>query len=281
MKKIILTALFVATLFSCEEDRVTYDGATFVAFKTVNPSNLSVSENAGTYNLNVGIGKPLANDLTINISSSDDTAIAGTHYSIPSAVTIPAGQMYVNVPIQIIDDTNLNSTRKFTVELSSTSSSDIVIGISDEGSYKKDISIINDDCPTKFTYWFGALDCEDVGYGSTPGTGAGNDTGDCDILVVNNNLPGATPVANMNTTYIINFTPTNSDGTEGIVQVSPTFVRTQVSGGITYDAKYDATGTYSTVTGEITLNYRYRAYSQTTGAGVGNFWTGTNVITLQ
>jgi len=279
MKKILILGLMAFTLFSCEEDIVKYDGNRFVSFANGRFSEISVSENSGAYTLRVLLSTKATSDVTVSFETTDVTAQAGVNYSVPSSVVIPAGQNFADLPITITDDDEFNTTRKFEVSILSVSAGGYQIGIADEGSYYKEISIVNNDCPTQFSYWLGAVDVEDVGYGSTPGTASANANGDCDILVVNNNLPGAS--APQNTIYNIVFTPTNAEGTEGTVSVAPTLVRTQVSGGVTYDAKYAGSGTYSTITGEVVINYQYRAYSQTTGNYVGNFWTGTNVIRLQ
>jgi hypothetical protein len=146
--------------------------------------------------------------------------------------------------------------------------------------YGNEISFVT--CPTQYAYWFGSLSIEDVGYGSTPGSGSANINGDCDKLIVNNDLPGigdgGVP-ANLNTIYELIFTPTNPSGSQGTVVVNETIIRTGLQNG-TITAVYTGNGTYDTATGEIIIDYSLDAKSNATGAILGNYYTGTNVIRL-
>ncbi len=290
MKKNIIYGLsFVALSFlfnSCDayddDNQKAYAASNFAMFAD-NQATLSVSEDVGSLVIPVSISKPSSTDVTINLRFTNGTAQSGVHFNTPTSVVIPAGQISTNLTIAIVDDTNLNATRSFNLDIASVSDTTYGVGISDEGSYSKTISIINNDCPTKFTYWVGNLSVEDVGYGSTPGTGAANSSGDCDILVVNNDLPGVAGNAvagSLNTLYNVFFTPTNADGSEGTVVVTSTLSAKVVSGGVTYDAKYSGTGTYSAVTGEVVINYALRAY-RADGSLAGTFWSGTNVLRLR
>lgn len=269
-------------LVSCnptdDDNQKSYSGKDFIMFlNTV--SNVSVSEDAGSYEFEVGLSKAQNTDVTVTVTKTDDTAIEGTNYELPSSLVIPAGETSAVLLLTIIDDTDLNATRKFSFELSTDSG--VTVGLAEEGSYKKEVSIVNEDCPTKFSYWLGSLSVEDVGYGSTSGTGSANSAGDCDILVVDNDLPGVAGNAvagTLNTEYEVYFTPTNPDGSVGTVVVNSTYSADVVSGGVTYEAKYEGTGTYSTVTGEVVINYVLGAYSG--GNYVGSFWSGTTILTL-
>lgn len=290
MKKNIIYGLsFVALSFlfnSCDayddDNQKAYAASNFAMFAD-NQATLSVSEDGGSLVIPVSISKPSSTDLTVNLRFTNGTAQSGVHFNAPTSVVIPAGQISTNLTIAIVDDTNLNATRSFNLDIASVSDNTYGVGISDEGSYSKTISIINNDCPTKFTYWVGNLSVEDVGYGSTPGTGAANSSGDCDILVVNNDLPGVAGNAvagSLNTLYNVFFTPTNADGSEGTVVVTSTLSAKVVSGGVTYDAKYSGTGIYSAVTGEVVINYALSAY-RADGSLAGTFWSGTNVLRLR
>jgi hypothetical protein len=279
MKKLFLIPFAALALLSCEEDKVFYGDETFVSFTDVSVSNVSIPEDAETYVFKIGIARKQSQDVTVNFDVTEGTAELGVHFNMPTSIVIPAGEQFADLAVEIIDDEDQNTTRSFELLITSVSNG-MEVGIADVGSYKKNVGIVNNDCPTKFTYWLGSLSVEDVGYGSTPGTGSANANGDCDILVVNNNLPGETG-AIQNTIFDVLFTPTNGDGTIGTVLVNPTFVRQRTSGGVLYDCKYYGTGTYSTVTGIVTINYQYRAYNASTGVYAGNFWTGTNRITRQ
>lgn len=290
MKKNIIYGLsFVALSFlfnSCDayddDNQKAYAASNFAMFAD-NQATLSVSEDRGSLVIPVSISKPSSTDVTVNLRFTNGTAQSGVHFNAPTSVVIPAGQISTNLTIAIVDDTNLNATRTFNLDIASVSDNTYGVGISDEGSYSKTISIINNDCPTKFTYWVGNLSVEDVGYGSTPGTGAANSSGDCDILVVNNDLPGVAGNAvagSLNTLYNVFFTPTNADGSEGTVVVTSTLSAKVVSGGVTYDAKYNAVGTYSTAAGTVTMNYELLAV-RADGSVAGLFYDGTTILRLR
>lgn len=290
MKKNIIFGLSLVALSfvlnSCDatddDNQKAYSSSDFVMFSNVG-RDLSVAEDATTLTIPVSISKRSSTDVTVSLNYTNGSAESGVHFNGPTSVVIPAGEISANLMIAIIDDEDLNTTRSFTLEIASVSDSSYGVGIFDEGSYSKSISIINNDCPTKFTYWVGGLSIEDEGFGSTPGTGSANSSGDCDILVVDNDLPGVAgnAVANtLNTLYNVFFTPTNADGSEGTVVVTNTNSAKVVSGGVTYDAKYSGTGTYSTVTGEVRIDYALRAY-RADGTLAGTFWSGTNVLRLE
>jgi hypothetical protein len=220
-----------------------------------------------------------SSDVTVNLTYTNGSATSPLNFSAPTTVIIPAGEFSANVPITIINDDDFNNSRTFEVELGSISVTGVDLGLAgDIGSFKKIVSIINDDCPTQYGFWIGNLSIEDVGYGSTPGTGAPTASGDCDVLVVVNNLPGVP--SSTNNTYSLIFTPTNPEGSQGTVVVQETVSRTGLSGG-TLNAVYSASGTYDTVSGEIILDYELNAKSVSSGAIVGQYYTGTNVLRLQ
>ncbi|MGV3460492.1 MAG: Calx-beta domain-containing protein [Flavobacterium sp.] len=284
--KIGLSFLFAAFLVSCEEDTVTYSGSDFVLFNSITEVDMSASEASGAVNIPVNITKPQPNDVVVNFTVTSTTATAGVDYNVTgSSVTIPAGATSANIVINLIDNDAFDTMRVLEIELTSASAP-VTVGLTEVGSYTKRLSIVNDDCPTKFVFWVGSVTVEDVGYGTTPGSAGANANGDCDILVVNNNLPGeAAPAApaTLNTIYNLVFTPSNEDGSAGTVEVAPTLVRQRnfSSGGVVsaYDMKYTAFGTYDTTTGEIVLEYSYGIYSAS-GVFLQDYYTGTNIITV-
>ena len=265
-------------MFSCEEDKLAYEDYTYVAFTDPAVSDVSVSEDSGVYTFNIGVARVQSEDITVTLGSTDDTAIAGTHFTLPTSVVIPAGEQFGSFDMAVVDDSEGNTTRRFSIVIESVSNG-TTVGFADLGSYQKNVSIVNDDCPTGFGMWFGDLSVEDVGYGSTPGTGSPNANGDCDVLSVVNNLPGiASPT---NSTYLIYFTPASAGATNGTVVVNETVSRDNLtSGGADVDAVYSANGVYDEVAGTITLNYTLAARADADGAILGNYWTGTNVIPI-
>lgn len=277
MKKILILSLAIFTLIACEEDRTIYSGDTFVAFRSTQ-SAVSINEAIGTYNLQIGIADEQNEDISVELDVTSDTAIEGTHFNIPSSITIPAGETLVTIPVEIMDDELSNPIRNFTVEIASVSNPSVNIGILDEGSYSKSFSIVNDDCPTQFTYWVGDIIVEDVGFGSFQASSSVNETGDCDLLIVDGNVAGfGSPD---NTIYEIQFIPTNTEGTEGITIVESTLVKYQADTNSIADAYYEASGTFDTETGEIVLDYELPAFHTSTGEYLGSFGSGTTIITI-
>jgi hypothetical protein len=280
--KLFLSFIFFSLVFiSCEEEDnllKTFNQYTFVSFLNTE-ATISVLENAPVVSIPVYLSEPQSSDVTVSIVVTDDTALSGVHYSfVATTITIPAGEYNGEFVLNVVNDGSFNESRKFNVALS-TSAANLTLGLTgDVGSFDKDIIIVNDDCPTQYAYWFGALSIEDVGYGSTPGSGAANINGDCDKLIVNNNLPGVP--AQTNTIYELVLTPSNPSGSQGTVVVNETVSRTGLSGG-TITAVYTASGTYDTATGEIILDYSLDAKNNASGAIVGNYYTGTNIIRLQ
>jgi hypothetical protein len=240
--KLFLSFISLSLLFSCEtEDNLlkTFNQYTFISFLDTAPT-LNVLENASVVSIPVYVSEPQSSDMTVTIVPTNGTAESGVHYSfVATTITIPAGEYEGEFLLNIINDGSFNESRKFNIELS-TSATNLTLGLTgDLGSFEKEVTIVNDDCPTQYAYWFGPLSVEDVGYGSTPGSGSANINGDCDKLVVNNNLPGVGGATN--TIYELVLTPTNPSGSQGTVVVNETPSRTGLSGG-TVTAVYTASG---------------------------------------
>lgn len=290
MKKlysIIFLVSFCLLNLSCDDENdltKTFDDFTFLSFKSTD-NVLTVLENSGSVSIPVYLSEPQNTDVEVSIVVTDGTAISGDHFTFNSlSITIPAGQYESAFQLNLVNDSEFNESRRFKIKIQSSSS--LVVGLSGaNGSTEKDVVVVNDDCPTQYAFWFGLLSVEDVGYGSTSGVGSANTNGDCDVLLVNNNLPGdASPV---NTLFELIFTADSSDpsGSVGTVEVLDTTVRQRtfnVGGTPTVcDVKYRATGFYDTTTGEIFLDYEYRAFNASTGNLVGLYYSGQNIITLQ
>lgn len=285
MKNIFKSAFLclVGALFltSCEEDTVTFNGNSFVSLSDVAFTTRSVTEGAGTVTFPVTLSKTYKEDVVVTFQVTGNNVTEGTDYTILTpTVTIPAGEYTADFSIALVDDDILNTViRTLDITMASTNVAGLDLGIENEGSYHKVLTIVNDDCPSKFTYWLGNLTLVDSSEGNFAGTGESNEDGDCDILVVTGNLGGESDDYINNDVFNITFTPENESGTEGSVEVPVTIVGQRTSGDVTYTTKYAGSGTYSTVTGLIVIDYEFQAY---TAAGVlaGNFWTGTTTIKL-
>lgn len=273
----LLLLMAAGLLTSCEEDKVVYGGSDFITLDQANETALTFNETDGTKNIPVLLTMPLKTDLTINFTVSSETAIVGEDYNLLTpTLVIPAGETTGNIQLQIIDDEEFNMPHVLDFTVTGVSNDKIKIGTGQEGSFRKSITIGNDDfdCPTDFNFWLGALSLEDVGFATTSGTGSAG--GDCDILTVEGNLPGDDAAGNR--IYKINFEPFGTDGSAGTVTVLPTLVRVINSGGTNYEAKYEGDGTYDTTTGVIEIAYRVNAYLN--GTVQGYFWEGTTRIKL-
>lgn len=287
MKKILLASILSLALFSCERDEVLYKGGEFISFANSSSTEFKVTENEGTANINLLLSTAPTSDLTVNFEYTDGSALTGVHYERVVSIVIPAGSKTGVLEIPVVDDEENNSSRTFDVKLLSSSDATLKMGYGDAGAVLKNVVIVNDDCPSKNSFYFGNLNVEDVGYGSTPGVGSANANGDCDILILANNISG---VGGANTTnghkYVVLFTPTNADGSEGTVELPLQIARDvlgTISGGVTVSQRVSGTGYYNSNTGEIVIDYDLNVYNNNTGAvvnvGADYIWTGTSVIT--
>jgi hypothetical protein len=89
----------------------------------VSISDAMVNENAGTATLFVNLSKPIAAPVTVNYSTANVTAIAGTDYfqNTNFNVTIPAGQTSTTISLSLIDDVAPEPTESFNVVINSIS----------------------------------------------------------------------------------------------------------------------------------------------------------------
>ncbi|NBL64403.1 hypothetical protein GV828_04200 [Flavobacterium sp. NST-5] len=256
----------------------TFDDFTFVSLSG-NSNTLTVQENAGSVNIPVSLSSPLDSDLQVSLVVTDSTAVTGVDFTFANTiVTIPAGQTSAMFVLNVIDDEVFNESKIFSVELNSSNPA-VMAGLSgNAATFQKTVVIVNDDCPTNYDLWFGALSVEDVGYGSTPGSGGATPAGTCDILRVNNDLPGiggATAAI-----YDVRLIPFSDGDTQGEAIVDRTLARAAAQTHATLgvlDAVYEASGFYDETTREITLEYTLLARNSQ-GTIVGSFYTGTNII---
>lgn len=273
----LLSSIFLVSCSDEENLNKSFTDFNFVAFNNES-ALLTVQEDAGVFDLDISLSSALSTDIQISIVTTDDTALSGVNYSFESeTITIPAGAFGGTFKLQVIDDDDFNEGRGFDIELS-LSVPNLVKGLAgNSATFAKSVLIVNDDCPTNYNIWFGALSVEDVGFGPTPGTGSATPNGTCDLLRVTNNLPGIG--ASTNNVYDVVLVPFVEGGTSGTASVEETVARTGIANATfgPLDAVYSATGAYNEATQTITLNYQLDARDGT-GAIVGQFWTGTNVI---
>jgi hypothetical protein len=288
MRKIILLLTLSFFALSCDKDKEeenTYSGNSFVSFEKITSTSLSVPENGGAYNVKVLISKEQSSDVSVVVNASV-LVQGGVNYTTSSnQVTIPAGQLFGNFTITPVND-NLNTTSTVIKVSIASANPGIIVGLKEVGSYEKTITIVNDDCPTKFNTWFGAVNVEDVGYPAIPGTGAANVSGSCDILVVttSSNLVGWTNGALSNVAHTFVFTPDAPNSTTGFVEIEDTKIGTanfnfgagSEPGDVFYTSSF---GTYDETTKTIELDYLLKVRRLSTGAMFNlNSWTGTNKI---
>jgi hypothetical protein len=289
MKKIVLFITLSFIAFSCDKDKVeenTYSGSSFVSFENITSTSLSIPEDGGAYNLKVTISKEQSSDVNVGINIEVLTP-GGVNYTTSSnQVTIPAGQLSANLTITPVNDNLNTSSSVIKVSIASVNPG-IIIGLREVGSYEKTITLVNDDCPTRFNIWFGSVNVEDVGYGVAPGTGAATVAGTCDILVVTSatNFVGWSTGAYNSVAHEFAFTPDAPNSPTGTVDIEPTVIgraNFTISGVSTpCDVLYTASfGTYDQTTKIIECDYQIRARRVSDGAvfSLGASWSGTTRI---
>lgn len=289
MKTRIIALFTIATLFfvACSKDSPEsffYKSDVFVSFENITSSSVAISEDQGEGRISILISNAQPTDVTINVTIEEIEVNVG--YSIPNTqVTIPAGELKADlIIIPVDDDLNTPSTR-LRATITSTSP-DFKIGLREVGSYIKNITIVNDDCPTKFNTWFGALNVVDVGFGTIAGIGSGNDAGECDILriVSATNFVAWTGGAEQAIEHDFTLIPDFPNATTGLVTLSPTRIgqtnfnfpsAPATPGEVLYTITY---GEYDETTKIIEVDYQIRARQLSTGTifSLGAAWSGTN-----
>jgi hypothetical protein len=290
--KNIIKLLFISILIftSCSKDQVEenkYSGQEFVSFDNINSVEFSILENQiNGGSLKVLLSREMPENVVVTIDVQAVSSNVG--YTIPTpTVTIPAGQIEGSFKIIPIND-NVNSlSTVLNVTIKSTSNN-LKVGLREVGSYSKKVVIVNDDCPTKFSNWFGAISVEDVGYPpALAATGSGNASGDCDLLrvVAATNLVGWTTGAIANASHIFKFLPSTPGSTSGTIELQPVLIGTgnfnfpgapATPGEVFYEITF---GEYNESTNIIEVDYRLRVKQVSTGTFFNlNGWTGTNRI---
>lgn len=276
MKKIFLFLLAITFLVSCENDSSnllkTYNGDSFIAFKAAGPA-ITIAENIGITKIPFTMTTASAQDVTVLFSVIDETAISGTNFSFTTlSVVVPAGQYGGELTLNVIDDLLFNRSRTFKLKiLSNTANFKIGVGILTDSS-NKTVTIVNNDCPTKYDLFFGNLNVEDVGYGSTSGLGAATPAGTCDILRVSNDLPGS----GGQLLYDLLFVPSALNSPTGRITIAPTVSRANITA--TTSSVYVGTGTYNQTTKTITIDYLVHERRNSDNSIVRLIYDGQNII---
>lgn len=107
--------------------------------------DVTVMESAGVAQFMISLNIPLGSALTLDISSSDNSAIAGSDYTtIPpgTQVTIIAGSTSTTYDVPILDDSNVEPDETFAVTISNPSIGGVAIARADGVG-----TITNDDVP--------------------------------------------------------------------------------------------------------------------------------------
>lgn len=104
----------------------------------------TVSESGGVANIRVQVGGAggASEDVVFIYSTSAGTATAGTDYtevSNSNPVTIPAGQSFIDIPVTILDDTEVDNGETFTVTVTPQS------GVTDTAPIQATITINDND----------------------------------------------------------------------------------------------------------------------------------------
>lgn len=291
MKNIIkymsLTFCSLLILSSCESDDSlykSYSGDSFISFKNNKVATLSIPEDAGSFSIPVYISSPLDVDLTVELEYIEDTAIYGEHFTFDSTTAvIPAGESEAVFILNLTDDDEFNDSREFLMNIKSTSSSLLTIGMGgNQASHSQKVIIANNDCPTKFNHWTGSLSVNywDTDPYETTLSGQGVLSGVCDVLIVRVPfLAGYGTSDGVNDDYELTFIPYNEEGTIGEIQMEDKLISTEAH--TTFDLYYRLdSGSFNVDTGVIFLEFTAIAIHKETGQYGGFFWSGTNTITV-
>jgi hypothetical protein len=218
-------------------------------------NKISFPESAGTVSIPVLLTTPQSSDVTVNFTLTGTGAQQGTDYNIVTpTVVIPAGETEGNIQIALIDNEEFNLPKNLTLTITGTSASNVGVGLAGQvGSYSKTVVIANDDCPSQFTLWFGELTINESGIAPKTGTGAANENGDCDVLVITGDL-GDFGIDDVGFQFY--FTPDFEGATTGTINVPEQLYCDGCSSNL--DVFYSAEGIYDEETQTITVDYSVR-----------------------
>lgn len=118
----------------------------FVAF--TDTGNLNVLESDGDISLSAEVAQGAGtSDVTITLTTSGD-AVEGVDFDFPNGKTIviPAGDFTGSTVLSLIDNDVFSNAKTLIVEITASTASGADIGLSEESSFRKTITINNDDC---------------------------------------------------------------------------------------------------------------------------------------
>jgi Calx-beta domain len=94
---------------------------------TVTASAATAAENAGPLSFTISLSTASGQEVDVDYTTTDGTAIAGADYTLTSGTAvIPAGQTSVQVDVALLDDTTHESDETLTLDLSSPYNAGIV-----------------------------------------------------------------------------------------------------------------------------------------------------------
>lgn len=101
LKTIIVFAVAALVLNSCgEADPILYDGPSFISFTGGTSGDYFIQEANTPYPVSVGIPNKEGSDVTVNLDVIYTSAVAGTHFNLPASVTIPKGEVTVDIAVE-------------------------------------------------------------------------------------------------------------------------------------------------------------------------------------
>jgi len=93
----LLLVAAMVTIYGCKKETplTVSPPHSHIALADNSPKTFFVFQNApgDTYKVPVGITNPTNRNVTVNLTYSSTTAVAGTHYTAPASITIPAGKV--------------------------------------------------------------------------------------------------------------------------------------------------------------------------------------------
>lgn len=279
MKKIILS-LFILSSFvftSCDHDTgdVKFNGDSLLHFPGESQSIAFVltTDDSKVFDVPFGVVRRVSGTHTVNlvVDAENSDAVQGVDYEIVNnSIQLTDGDITSNFQVRVFGAPITEEGKVVRFRLQSETLPSAVF----RDTYTL---ILKEQCSTNFTLWFGNLNIEDVGFGTTSGNGSGTAQGTCNTIVVNNNLPGMPSPTN--TRFNVVLEPSSPGSTTGTASVAETVSRTGLAvSGQPVNAVYVATGTYNEETRTIILNYQVLAKSTANGQILGMYWDGTNVI---
>jgi len=117
-------------------------GAAEIPAPTISIGNVSQAEgNSGTttFNFQVTLSAPMAQNVTVNYATANGTATAPSDYATAGGVvTFTSGQTSQTIPISVVGDTNVEPNETFTVNLSAPSANATVSTGTGTGTIQND-----------------------------------------------------------------------------------------------------------------------------------------------